>query len=121
MNEFRLRPGYGSKNLLIEFTSGPEKTSFVTEITQALSDIDMAITATTDLWMNDEILYAAYTKEGYFTLSIDIWGFAFIIADENQKLIHTIDQILQSNPTFHKEIVDFKRYESLPKKADNNS
>ena len=111
MNKFKLRPAYRSKELLIEFTSGPEKHNFLSVLEAALSPIKAVITNSKDLWMNDEILYEVNSNLGIYQISMDNWGFAFIMSEDNQKLIREIDSILNENPAFEKEKVNFKEYE----------
>lgn len=111
MSKFRLRPAYGSTELLIEFISGPEKSNFLSLLETALSPIKIVITGSKDLWVNDEMLFEGSSDLGSFHLSIDDWGFAFLMSKENQNLIIEIDSILNKNPNFEKELVDFKNYE----------
>ncbi|MGB0429120.1 MAG: hypothetical protein ACPGLV_01510 [Bacteroidia bacterium] len=110
MNIFRLRPAYKSKELLIEFTSGAERDNFVSSLEKALKCINVKITGSQDLWMNDELLFEATSDLGAFLLSIDSWGLAFIMSKENQILITEIDSILNRNINFKKVTVDFENY-----------
>ena len=87
MNKFRLRPAYGSKELLIEFTSGPEKENFISTLEKALNSINVKIIGSKDLWVNDELLFKANSDLGTFSISIDTWGLAFITSKENQIVI----------------------------------
>ncbi|GGF69653.1 hypothetical protein [Wenyingzhuangia marina] len=110
MNKFRLRPAYGSKELLIEFTSGPEKSNFISNLEKALYSINVKIIGSKDLWINDEMLLEANCDLGTFSISIDTWGLAFIMSEKNQKVITEIDFILNENQDYEKEAVDFENY-----------
>jgi hypothetical protein len=111
MKKFRLRPGFGSKELLIEFTAGPEKNNFIKSLEAALSSIKVVITGSGDLLTIDQMFFNANSDLGAFQISIDNWDIAFIMAKENQNVIKEIDFILSKNPDFIKELVDFKNYE----------
>ena len=65
--------------------------------------------------MNDEVLFKISSDKGSFLLSKDIWGFAFIMADENQRVIECIDEILKNNSLFERQEVDFEKYRSFKK------
>ena len=110
MNKYRLRPAYGTSELLLEFVNGPEKKSFLAELKDTLSELDIETQSIQDLWMNDEGIFMIDSKRGPFTLSIDTWGLAFIMAQDNQDLILKIDAILSVHPNFLKEMVDFEDY-----------
>ena len=110
MNKFRLRPAYGSKELLIEFTSGPEKENFISTLGKALNSINVKIIGSKDLWVNDELLFEANSDLGTFSISIDTWSLAFITSKENQIVISEIDSILNENKYFEKEAVNFEDY-----------
>lgn len=110
MNTYKLRPGYGSNKLLIEFVHGPEKETFFGELTSALKELELKIKTADDLWMNDEILLTISSSMGTFTFSKDIWDFAFITAEDNQECILKIDTLLSQHPSFIKEEVNFDDY-----------
>lgn len=107
---YRYRPGYGSKNLLLEFVGGIERESFVADLLETLSEIKPVIDSIEDLWMNDEILFHITSQVGEFLLSIDIWELAFILGDSNQKGIKQIETILSKSNLFTKEKVNFDDY-----------
>ena len=110
MYKYQLRPGYGSDKLLIEFIHGVEKKTFLIDLKKALKQINFEIETTENLWLNDEIIIHVNSSKGKFILSKAIWGFAFILADENQKIISLIDNILSKNDSFIKEEADFSEY-----------
>jgi hypothetical protein len=100
--KYNCRLGFGSDKLLIEFTNGAERKTFGVDLLDALKDINPKVTRQTDLWMNDEFIYDLNSDEGHFELSLDNWGLAFIMSDDNQSCIHTIDKILAQDERFEK-------------------
>ncbi|PKL78498.1 MAG: hypothetical protein CVV25_11460 [Ignavibacteriae bacterium HGW-Ignavibacteriae-4] len=108
---YSFRPGYGSDKLLIEFVKGVNNDTFLTDLKAALSQIEMKIDSTEDLWMNDEVLFIVNSSEGEFILSKDIWDCAFIMSDENQKCLNRINEVLNNNELFVREEVDYSEYE----------
>jgi len=112
MYKYRVRPGYGSDKLLIEFVKGVEKDTFLKDIKEALSQINLKFEETEDLWMNNEVLYHINSSEGKFSLLKDVWDCAFIMADENQEFVKRIDHILSKNECFIREEFDYSKHES---------
>ena len=110
---YLFRPGYGSDKLLLEFILDSTDTEFNQDLLTTLKDISPVIESIQDLWMNDEVLLVMSSTQGGFVLSKDIWGFAFITAEENQACLKLIDHILNNSSLFEKEEVDFKDYEDL--------
>jgi hypothetical protein len=110
---YRLRPGYGSDKLLLEFFLDTTDTEFGKILFTALRNINPKVDAVEDIWMNHEVLLDVSSDKGAFTLSKDIWGFAFIMAEDNQSCIKFIDDILDINNMFEKEKVRFEDYLNL--------
>ncbi len=104
------RPAYGSDERLIEFISGSEKESFTNDFLNAIASLGPNLEEVLDLWMNDEIMLSFTSNKGTFILTKDIWGFAFVMAKQNQPVINIIDELLQSHPDFEKVDVDEQRY-----------
>jgi hypothetical protein len=110
---YRLRPGYGSDKLLLEFLLTNTDTEFNKDLLTTLKVLNPTVDKVEDLWMNDEVLWQVSSDKGAFTLSKDIWDFAFIMADNNQHCINLIDEILCKSSLFEKEEVDFENYRNL--------
>ena len=110
--KYRLRPGYGSDKLLLEFYLANKESEFQKDLFKTLKDLNPKIDTVEDLWMNDEVLLEVSSENGKFTLSRDIWDFAFIMADNNQPCIKLIDEILKSSNLFKKEEVNFEDYKN---------
>ena len=111
--KYHYRPGYDSTNLLIEFISGVENKTFITNLLDGIKSIKPQIVDLNDLWMNDEVLYSIGSTLGKFILSKDIWDSAFIMADENQTCIAKINEILLADTRFEKIEVDFENYKTV--------
>jgi len=110
MYQYYFRPGYQSKELLIEVFDGAENESFVSDFVSAISKLNPKMIDILDLWMNDEVLMTYDSDVGKFTLSKDIWGFAFIMAENNQDGLIQINSILEKGNLFEKVKVDFEKY-----------
>ena len=110
MYKYYFRPEYGSSKLLIEFFHDVENVSFLSSLINAISELKPKIGDITDLWMNDEILLNVTSEMGEFTISKDIWGFAFIIAENNQECLSRINSILEVAENFEKIEVDFENF-----------
>jgi hypothetical protein len=108
--KYYFRPGYSSQDLLIEIFSGVEDECFLTDLMDVLSEINPEVESINDLWMNDEVLMEISSDLGFFSISKDIWDFAFIMADDNQECLNSINLILQKNKNFQKVEVDFENY-----------
>lgn len=108
---YHYRPGYKSKELLIEIFSGVEDENFMSDLFQAISKLSIRIDDIQDLWMNDEILLIIESNMGSFILSKDIWGLCFIMSENNQKCISEINKLLEQDIRFQKNEVDFKNYQ----------
>ena len=111
--KYRLRPGYGSDKLLLEFFLDSTDTEFDKILFTTLKDINPKVDTVEDLWMNDEVLLNVSSDNGAFTLSKDIWGFAFIMTENNQPCIDLIGKILNNSSLFIKAEVDFADYKNL--------
>jgi len=103
MYKYTIRKGHNSQELLIEFSISDDEKLFTDFLIQALKPLNANVKESTDLWMNDEVILTIRSDIGQFDLSIDNWGFAFIMAENNQAAIPQIDMCLNSNDLFVKE------------------
>lgn len=110
MYHYYFRPGYQSEELLIDIFGGAENETFFPDFMNAIKEINPNMIDILDLWMNDEVLMTIDSAVGKFTVSRDIWGFAFIMADNNQEGLHRINSILEQAEQFEKVPVDFENY-----------
>jgi len=97
----------------LEFFLDSSDSDFTNDLLATLSDINPKIDAVEDLWMNDEMILQISSNQGAFCLSRDIWGFAFIMAKNNQLAIKRIDEALSRSALFEKEEVDFDNYKNI--------
>ena len=110
MYKYKLRPGYKSSELLIEFCITSANDDFKNSFYQALSSLNLQKKGVTDLWMNDEVLIEFDCDNGFFEVSIDIWDGVFVMSRNNQDIIIKIDGILSKHSEFSKLEVDFSEY-----------
>jgi len=108
--QYHFRPGYYSQELLIDVFGGAENETFVSDFISAIAEINPEMIDILDLWMNDELLMTYDSTIGKFTISKDIWGFAFIMAENNQEGLIHINSILEKAELFEKVEVDFENY-----------
>ncbi len=108
--KYHYRPAYESEELLLEFYQGVENDNFRLDLIKTIEEINPSIESIEDLWMNDEVLLNISSDLGAFTLSTDIWGFAFIMAEKNQKCLEKINMILINSELFEKVEVAFEAY-----------
>jgi len=110
MYKYIVRPGYGSKKMLISFSPDKADEIFFGCLLRALKAININPVEIVDLWMNDEIIWNMKSDAGDFEISKDIWDLVFIMAEENQSIIKIIDKLLGEDTSFIKEEVDFNNY-----------
>jgi len=108
--KYHFRPGYKSQKLLIEIFNGAENENFFTDFFDSIIEINPKVETINDLWMNDEYLVDVNSDIGSFSISKDIWGFAFIMSEENQECLNKINLILLKDQNFQKVEVNFDHY-----------
>ena len=108
---YKLRPGYESSELLLEFNCGKSADDLQNDLFTILKNANYQLTGSGDLWMNDEVLFFFNSKKGTVILSRDIWDFFFIMGEKNQTDILKIDHVLSENELFLKQEVDFSEYQ----------
>jgi hypothetical protein len=99
--KFKYRLAYGANDFLIEFISGVDE-NFGNKLFEAIKVLHPKIAGKDDVWMNDEVIYTVDSDLGRFTLSNDVWGFAFIVAEENQNCVAKINLLLLEDKRFEK-------------------
>lgn len=104
---YKLRPGYGSSELLLEFVIIPEPVNFLKVLLNILTAKNFLLTGKTDVWMNDEIWIHLESGTGKITVTKDIYDFIFILGKDNQDDILRIDTILLESGLFKKEEADY--------------
>jgi hypothetical protein len=109
MHKYKVRPGYGTTELLIEFNVEPDEI-FFGDLYGVLKEINVSTINITDLWVNDEVIFNLDSDHGQFELSKDIWDFVFIMATKNQVIISIISNLLNQSGRFIQEKANFNDY-----------
>ncbi len=115
MEKFRVRPGYHSQELLVEFW-GDHRGEHFPNVSALLANalgaeplkhptIDTAMVAATD----EFISYWRYAH-GEYELVDDIWAFFIHAPENNLRVITDIERALLASGLFVKEDVDFSEY-----------
>ncbi len=110
MYKYKLRPGYKSSELLIEFCIKSADDEFFQILYGSLNSLKIKQKQVTDLWMNDEVVTEYDSDSGCFEISVDIWDGVFIMSPNNQAVINKIDKILIGHKDFTKLDVCFDEY-----------
>jgi hypothetical protein len=116
---YMVRPGYGSKELLIEFGGPEEVSTIIQHVIQLLNNNGFTMIGVQDNFGSDEYCYQLTSSHGNITISIDTWDFVFIHGDNNQEDIHRIDEILKTSSQFIKKEVDFEKYKKAKTAKDS--
>lgn len=103
MYTFKVRKGYGSEELLIEFIKASGTEEMIEDLKMSLSSIGAKLEKKEDFWMNDEMLYHMNSEIGRFQISVDVWDCIFILASNNQTAIHKIESVLTESGKFSKQ------------------
>ena len=106
MFTFAIRPGYKTKELLIEFRLGSGDDEMIVAMKEALAEINAELVEKLDLWQNDEIIYRMKSNCGDFDISSDSYGNFFILSPGNQAAIKKMGLVLASSPFFKELVVD---------------
>ena len=105
---YQLRPGYGSKELLLEFTSSNDFKLVVKNILEVFDKLNL-IQKNEELLLDDQLIHFI-GQNGEVTLNIDNWENIFILCGKNQKDILLIDKALDNSSLFKKQQVNFENY-----------
>ncbi len=110
MNDYWVRPGYGTHELLIQFAPKAADQEFFAHLLGVLDEIGTRVRDIQDLWMNDEVFLHCESDHGNFIVSTDIWDLVFIMAPGNQAVIVRIDEALSRSDSFQKAPVHEEDY-----------
>lgn len=113
MYRYRVRPGYGSTELLIEIQLEPADQSFSTELKKVLKQLNGRGSELSLLSSLSDAVYDFNSDAGPFSITIDIWDIVFITAPNNQSAILKIAEVLRTNAQFEQEIVEFDEYKNV--------
>lgn len=108
---YKLRPGYGSKKLLLDFDATKFPNKLQKKLTVMLKENGFKLENVNDLEINNEFLFEYKSTNGLITLSRDIWDFFFITGDDNQVDIIKLDKFFSKDNLFEKLEIDFSVYQ----------
>jgi hypothetical protein len=107
MHSYKVRPGYGSEKLLIEFGPSSSDERFVADLKNVLSNQGFRSRGADHYVFGEATFFDS--PAGLFELDDDGWT-VFVHADDHQAVIDYLDQILQRSGLFTKEAVDSSAY-----------
>ncbi|BCE01496.1 hypothetical protein TYM08_P1559 [Marinicellulosiphila megalodicopiae] len=110
MYKFKIRPGYKSSNLLIDFTIDNADDLFFGTLYDALSPLNISELDLTDLWVNDEIIFQCNSDLGRFEITRDFYDLVFILAENNQRVIKKISELLSNHKSFSNQSFNSSEY-----------
>lgn len=100
--KYKLRPGYKTNDLLIEFDVVEKPDLLIHVIIELLSDAGFEIPDIPDVIGNGELWIEVTSKQGSAFINIDNWDIIFILANNSQRTILYIDAILLGSGHFLK-------------------
>ncbi|MDQ8209543.1 hypothetical protein QEH52_18605 [Coraliomargarita sp. SDUM461003] len=105
---YQYRPGYGSGSMLIEFTGMFNVEALRETLFPILKGIESK--PANIIETGEQRIIPFHGKYGKFDYSEDIWGFAFITAEDNQPVIERIECILSDNCRFNPTPADLTKH-----------
>lgn len=107
---YKLRPGYGSDELLIEFDSLVDDRRFVDDLRNVLQQGGFVTTGTIEITYNSLLRFTS--PYGVLDISGDEWGgvFGHGLYGKKQQAVLYADKLLQESGLFEKIEVDFADY-----------
>ncbi len=111
MYRFKVRPGYKSSELLIDFTIDKADDLFFGALYGALKPLNVSNIDLTDLWVNDEVILHCNSDLGEFEITRDTYDLVFIMATNNQRVIKKIGELLSENKSFTQQSFDPSEYD----------
>ncbi len=108
MHKYKVRPGYGSSKLLIEFEPDASDRQFADDLCGVFKQNGFILVSTSDLMFLSTAEFNS--PKGSLSIATDEWGFVWGHAEDDQPVIHYVDTLLQKSGLFEKEEVDFRDY-----------
>ena len=116
MEKFRVRPGYKSEELLVEFW-GDHRSEHFPDIQGILAKGLHAkplkhpkLDAMTIAITTDQLISHWCYQQGEYELDDDIWAFFIHAPENNSQVISDIERVLLASGQFVKEEVDLNEY-----------
>ena len=110
MHTYRVRPGYGSSELLIEFGSTLADREFAQDLKTIFVQHGFRLRKRGHYVLG--LVYEYSSPVGRFEVTDDGWA-VFVTADKNQAAIQCLDGLLEASGWFTKQDVDFAEYALL--------
>ncbi|MGI5310797.1 hypothetical protein [Rheinheimera sp. WS51] len=116
METFRIRPGYKSKELLIEFWGDhrsqdfPDIQGILAKGLNAKPAKHPTLDTATIAMATDEFITLWKYKNGEYELDDDIWAYFIHASENNEQVIADIEEVLLASGQFIKEEADFSEY-----------
>lgn len=116
MEKFRVRPGYKSKELLVEFWGEhrsarfPDIRSILAQGLRAKPERHPSLDAATIAIATDKYISFWQYENGEYELDDDIWAFFILAPENNAQVIADIERVLLESGEFTKEEADFSEY-----------
>ena len=110
MYKFKVRLGYKSSELLIDFTVDKPDDLFFGKLYGALKPLNVSNIDLTDLWINDEVIFHCNSDHGDFQITRDIYDLVFIMAPNNQLVIKEIGELLGEHESFIQQSFNPSKY-----------
>ncbi len=107
-HSYMVRPGYRSKEFLIEFGPYSFEEPFASDLRAVFAENDLVPSSKRDLIFSFDVTFDS--PSGPFELVNDEWSFVFIFATESQDAIHYVDRILEQSGRFQKQDVNYEDY-----------
>ena len=90
---YKLRPGYGSKELLLDIDCKGFPDALQNDLLKIIEDANFTVIGVRDLWVNDQLLFECKSKNGTITITRDIWDLFFVTGNDNQRDIMRLDKL----------------------------
>lgn len=110
MYRFKVRPGYNSPAMLIDFSLDEADDVFFGTLYGALQGINPSKIDLTDLWADEDVTLQCDSDLGEFEIVSDIYDLVYITANDNQKVILEIGELLSNHDAFIKQQYDTSVY-----------
>lgn len=110
MYSFKVRPGYNSSAMLIDFSLDEADDVFFGTLYGALQGINPSKVDLKGLWVEENVTLQCNSDLGEFEIVSDIYDLVFITANDNQNIIQKIEELLSNHHAFTKQKYDARVY-----------
>ncbi len=110
MYRFKIRPAYNSSEMLIDFSIDEADDVFFGILYGALQGINPSKIDLKDLWVEEDVTLQCDSDLGKFEIVSDIYDLVFITANDNQKVILKIGELLSDHDAFIRQEDDASVY-----------